>query len=241
MNYMASVKPQILLIFDVDGTLTYSNGATGRAFEAAFTQLTGIDHGWGAIRPYGMTDPQILKDMLNSENLPVDDFPIIFRRFQEIFLPLMHHELEITTKARLLPGVRELLELLSNDQRFALALGTGNVEASARAKLNKHNIDHYFPVGGYSTDAEERSDIIRMAWERSRNHWGIPFQLSNTWVIGDTPKDVAAGKTIGANTLAVATGFISMQELLDAAPTAFLNTLENQELFLDIVLNREGK
>jgi phosphoglycolate phosphatase len=237
---MLSAKPYILLIFDVDGTLTYSDGATGRAFEAAFTILTGVDRGWGAIRPYGMTDPQILKDMLNSENLPIDDFPVIFQRFQEIFLPLMHYELEKTTKARLLPGVRELLESLSQDHSFALALGTGNVEASAKAKLKKHNVDHYFPVGGYSTDAEERSDIIRIAWERSQNHWNTPFQLSNTWVIGDTPKDIAAGKAIGVNTLAVATGFISIQELQDANPTAFLNNFENKQLFLDIVLNQEG-
>ena len=71
---MDKTSPQILLIFDIDGTLTYSDGATGRAFGAAFTQLTGVDVGQGAKRPFGMTDPQIFRDLLHHADIQPDNF-----------------------------------------------------------------------------------------------------------------------------------------------------------------------
>ena len=232
---MKTISPHILLIFDIDGTLAFSDGATGRAFGAAFTRLMGVDVGTGSKRPYGMTDPQIFREMLHSANVQVDDFPKKFAEFQDLFIPIMREELANSSGARLLPGVRKLLIALSNDNRFALALGTGNVEASAFEKLRIHNAHHFFPVGGFGSDAEERSDVIRIAMERSQQHWNTQFQLTNTWIIGDTPKDIAAGKSLGAKTMGVASGIYPAGDLEPAYPDAILASLEDQDAFLNIV------
>ena len=233
---MDNTSPQILLIFDIDGTLTYSDGATGRAFGAAFTQLTGVNIGPEAKRPFGMTDPQIFRDLLHHANIQPDNFQEMFLEFQKYFVPLMRVELANAKGARLLSGVQELLDTLSNDRRFALALGTGNMELSGREKLRIHGADHYFPVGGFGSDAEDRSEVLRIAWKRAQKHWNTRFPLLNTWVIGDTPKDIAAGKSLGTMTLGIASGVYSTDDLLAAKPNAVLNSLENRDQFLQVVL-----
>jgi phosphoglycolate phosphatase len=238
---MGATNPHILLIFDVDGTLTYSNGATGRAFAAAFARLTGVDVGPGAQRPFGMTDPQIFRAMLDRAHIQSDHFDEMFREFQELFVPLMRWELANATGARLLPGVRKLLDILSKDPRFALALGTGNLEVSGREKLRIHHADHYFPVGGFGSDAEQRPDVIRAAIRKARHHWNTNFPLSRTWIIGDTPKDIAAGKAVNANTLGVASSVFSENDLREANPDAVMASLEDQDTFLEIVVKSNVK
>jgi phosphoglycolate phosphatase len=235
---MATKIPHILMIFDIDGTLAHSDGATGRAFSAAFANLTGVNVGFKVTRPHGMTDPQIFREMLSQGDIKVMDFPKIFAEFQELFYPLMHKELAFAAGARLLPGVRELLYTLSTDSRFALALGTGNLKTSAYEKLRIHHVDHYFPVGGFGSDAEDRADVIRIAFERSQQYWNTQFDLSDTWVIGDTPKDIAAGKALGANTIGIASSIFPEDELYAADPNAVLNSLEDREAFLNIILCR---
>jgi phosphoglycolate phosphatase len=234
---MNAQKPYILLIFDVDGTLTFSDGATSRALGRAFVQLTGIDVGPGVKFPAGKTDPQIFREMLKTAGIHADDFDSLFSQFKELFFPIAQEELRNANRARLLPGVRELLTAISKDHRFAMTLGTGNLQDSGMEKLRIHGVDHFFPVGGFGSDAEDRSQILRIALKRSEEHWHTRFELANTWVIGDTPRDVAAGKALGAHILSVATGVYKPKELEEANPDGVLETLEDQEKFFDIVLN----
>ncbi len=231
------MKPQLLLIFDIDGTLTFSDGATGRAFGAAFVGLTGIDVGPGVKQPYGMTDAQIFRDMLKSGGIQTSDFTRLFQEFQKRYFPLVRQELQNASGARLLPGVRELLEMLSQDDRVAMALGTGNLEISGREKLKFYGVDHCFPVGGFGSDAEDRVDVLQAAVDKARRNWNTDFGLSRTWVIGDTGRDISSGKAIGARTIAVATGIYSVEELKASNPDVVLETLDDRDGFLDIVMS----
>jgi phosphoglycolate phosphatase-like HAD superfamily hydrolase len=51
-------------------------------------------------------------------------------------------------------------------------------------------------------------------------------------VIGDTPKDIACARAIGARVIAVATGQVSRQELADHAPDVLLDSFENHDAAL---------
>jgi len=233
---MSTEHSHILLIFDIDGTLTYSDGATSRAFRRAFARLMGISSAPDVRLPAGKTDPQIFREMLGAARVPATDFPILFGGFKELFLPILREELAKATGARLLPGVRDLLMTLSQDGRFALALGTGNIEDSAREKLRIHDVDHFFRVGGYGSDSEDRSQVLQIAIRRSEQHWNTLFRLSDTWIIGDTPRDIAAGKSVGANTLGVASGAYPKADLVAANPDAVLDSLEDRRIFFDTIL-----
>jgi phosphoglycolate phosphatase len=236
---MNEQKPYILLIFDVDGTLTFSDGATSRALKRAFIELTGSKIEPEVKFPAGKTDPQIFREMIKAAGIHVDDFDALFSQFKELYFPIAQDELHKAARARLLPGVRELLTAISEDHRFAMTLGTGNLQDTGMEKLRIHGVDHFFPVGGFGSDAEDRSEILRTAFERSEEYWQTKFQLSNTWVIGDTPRDVAAGKALGALTLTVATGVYKPNELAAVNPDAVLESLEDQKKFFDIVLDSQ--
>ena len=165
----------------------------------------------------------------------------MFSRFKKLYFPIAQDELHKAARARLLPGVNELLTAISKDHRFALTLGTGNLKDSGMEKLRMHGVAHLFPVGGFGSDAEERSEILRTALRRSEEYWHTKFDLENTWVIGDTPRDVAAGKALGAHTITVATGVYKPKELVESHPDGVLETLEDKHKFFGIILGSQSK
>ena len=111
------------------------------------------------------------------------------------------------------PGVRELCAALSALEGVALGLGTGNVERGARLKLAPGDLNRFFAFGGFGSDATERADVLRVGARRGADRLGLPVERCRVVVIGDTPRDVAAGLAIGARCVAVATGGYGVEEL----------------------------
>ncbi len=224
-----------LLIFDVDGTLTYSAGLTRVAFETAAREIYGIDNSAEGIKPFGSTDQQIFKEILENNNLSNDNFDEQFNEFARLSNVVLEKELNQSQKVSLLPGIADLLEEIPRRDELYLALGTGNIEINALAKLKRHNVDHYFPVGGYGTDSIDRDKVIKFAYQRSCDYYSHNFEIGNTWVIGDTPKDIASGKALGAKTIAVATGEYSPKELRKYNPTELFEDFQDQKKFFETI------
>ena len=63
----------------------------------------------------------------------------------------------------------------------------------------------------------------------------IPHKSIVRLVIGDTWRDVTAGRACGAKTMAVATGGDSLYELANASPDFLFATLEDKERFCEIL------
>ncbi len=228
-------KPKLLL-FDVDGTLTDSAGLTRTALEMAAKELYNIENSTRGIKAYGQTDRNIFDLMIVNNHLNIDadiEFPIFTKVYQQKLRELLF----ASSKPRLHIGVRELLERLKDEDNIYLALGTGNVEGGARIKLERHNINHYFPVGGFGSDSSIRYELLSIGIKKASLYYKIPFEPSDTWVIGDTPNDVKSGKRIGANTIAVATGFYPPQLLATFKPTALFLDLSDADHFIAVVRN----
>ncbi|SVC03086.1 uncharacterized protein METZ01_LOCUS255940, partial [marine metagenome] len=49
--------------------------------------------------------------------------------------------------------------------------------------------------------------------KRARAHWETHLSADETFIVGDTPRDVACGRAGGTRTLAVATGTYAAGEL----------------------------
>lgn len=195
-----------LLIFDIDGTLTSLYGATTRAYARAFSRVFGRDLITDGLTMHGRTDPLIFRHCYGKSGLPGD-----WREGYEVFKPPYLEELPISirnsTRARVHPGVRELLdELSARPDEFALALGTGNMEAGGRTKIAHFDLNHYFPVGGFGDIHEERHMILQDALDAAAAHFGREFAPDASWVIGDTEHDIHGAQRLGLRTLAVATG-----------------------------------
>ena len=204
----------MLLLFDIDGTLTFG-GPAKVAFRAAMEGTFGTA---GPIAGYdfaGKTDPLILRDLLTAAGRAPDEIEAGMPRFWRLYLS----ELECRIGAEPvtpLPGVPELIGALAEREDVFLGLVTGNVEGGARLKLGSVGLWDHFPVGGFGSDHEARNDLPAVALRRASAHWGKAFRGTDAVVIGDTPRDVECGKAIGAATVAVATGRFSAAELRDA-------------------------
>ncbi|MGH3865123.1 MAG: HAD hydrolase-like protein [Pseudonocardiaceae bacterium] len=118
-----------------------------------------------------------------------------------------------STDYRVLPGVAELLPSLG-PRGYLLGLTTGLVEAAAHIKLARGNLAKYFQCGGYGSDSPDRTELTRLGIQRVGVVLGRPLDPQQTWIVGDTPRDIAAAH--GAIAIGVASGRYTTKALRDA-------------------------
>jgi phosphoglycolate phosphatase-like HAD superfamily hydrolase len=203
-----------LVLFDIDGTILWTDGAGRRAIHAALQEV------FGSIGPSdywfdGKTDRQIVRDLMRLDGHPdagIDErMDTLLGRYVECLgAELAHPEFS----ARLLAGIPELLDALEMRDDVVLGLLTGNVEPGARAKLRAVGLDpERFKVGAYGSDHEHRPQLPAVAQQRTREVLGIDIPGDRVVVIGDTPADIECARSIGARAIGVATGRYPVEEL----------------------------
>jgi len=225
-----------LLLFDIDGTLIDTGGAglisLSEGFYLAFPEHR--DRVFPPLELGGATDNGLVMHLFDHFGL--EDLPHHRSRFFESYAAQLAGSLERFSqegRGRLLPGVVELLEALAEDEDHVLAVLTGNTEAGAKIKLRHFRIDHYFAVGAYGDDHHDRNELGPIARERVRQHCGKEFRPEEIVVIGDTLRDIACARALGAKVIAVATGAASREELAAAGPDLLLDDLADHERALD--------
>jgi len=215
----ATVTAVRVLLFDVDGTLIRAGGAGMRAMDDAFHEIYGVRGAAAAIRPDGMTDPAIVRDMLAAAYQRVPSGGEV-ERMLEVYLARLDERMA-SADLRVLPGLPAVLDS-ARARGDLLGLATGNLEAGARIKLRRAGLDGYFGFGGFACDHEDRVLLTRRGVERARERAAD----AEVVVIGDTPRDVAAARGAGARALAVATGRYTVDELQRTGADAVMATLE---------------
>lgn len=213
-----------LLLWDIDGTLTRSSGAGLHALETALRLEFGVTASLADIDYSGRTDRWILRQIFAKFNLTADD--ATSTRYLDAYVRELPEAL-VLRQSQVLPGVVEILERVHAHDRWAQALLTGNIERGARAKLGHHDLARYFSFGAFADDSELRNDLGPVALRRARDFHGVDFPAHRVIVIGDTPHDIACGRVIGAQTVAVATGLHPLEELQSHEPTVAFATLED--------------
>jgi len=209
----------LLLLWDIDGTLIASGGAGRRALEVALREVFAVDGSLADIDFAGRTDRWITREVFRKFALV--ESPEAVTRYQEGYLAALPAALH-NPQARVLPGVRDLLRAVAEHGQIAQGLLTGNIRRGAQLKLMHHGLWEHFPFGAFAEDGEHRNDLGPHAVRRARECHGVAFPGARTWVIGDTPHDIACGKAIGARTLGLTTGGCSVAELQAHEPTAVL-------------------
>lgn len=224
-----------ILLFDIDGTLLDAHGAGRRAMEAGFGAITGRADGLASVRFAGMTDPSIVRAGLRAAGLPAEDQAIA--EVLEAYLERLPAEL-LARPPRVLEGVVTVLDAVAG--RAAVGVGTGNVEAGARAKLDAVGLWPRFGFGGFGSDHEDRAELLRVGAQRGAAVLGQTMASCRIVVVGDTPRDVAAARAIGAECLAVATSYYDQGALREAGASQAVDDLTAPEAlrWLDARLGR---
>ena len=200
----------MLYLFDIDGTLVDTGGAGMAALQEATREIFG--HEGPALDLAGSTDLGIIANIHN--HFEIEHTRERFDAYLEIYLDRLHWNLAHGGfPGRVYDGVPELLAGLGAHPGATVGLLTGNAAAGAAAKMRHFGLAEHFPFGAYGCDHADRNRLGPIALERASAHAGRSFSPNETWVIGDTPKDIACAHAIGARCLAVATGSFSAAQL----------------------------
>jgi phosphoglycolate phosphatase-like HAD superfamily hydrolase len=217
-------RPTVLL-FDIDGTLLTTTGAGRRALMHAFEVVTGQGDVVDTIDFAGATDPAIVRQGLRAAGAP--EGPDTIARVVAAYVPRLQRELATPGAARLHAGAEALLDVVATVAGIAVGLGTGNVEAGAWAKLGAVGLGDRFDFGGFGSDAEDRTTLLRVGALRGATLLGAAADDCRIVVIGDTPRDLAAADAIGADCVLVATGMFASAALRAAGALTVFETLED--------------
>ena len=134
----------------------------------------------------------------------------------------------------ILPGVVEILDALQ-ERRIPTGLATGNVRDGGRLKLEVANLWHYFPFGGFGSDAEDRGELTRIGLQKGREFAGIGTPNQESFIIGDSPLDISAARDAGAQCIAVMTGWTPREEMVAENPAWLLEDLSDTAQLLRIM------
>jgi phosphoglycolate phosphatase-like HAD superfamily hydrolase len=211
-----------LLLFDIDGTLIQSGGAGVFALRRVLKDRFQIEDNLSDIEIAGRTDSGIVMSILKKHGIPGSHENIA------AFLDSYLHFLSLELPQRIgtvLPGVLELLNRLKERPHVVLALLTGNISRGAKLKLEHYGVWHFFEFGAFADDHHDRNKLGPFARSRAEEKHGHQFEAAQIDVIGDTPHDIACGKSIGARTVAIATGTCSRVDLAAHQPDFLFDDL----------------
>jgi phosphoglycolate phosphatase-like HAD superfamily hydrolase len=231
------VRARRLVLFDIDGTILWTDGAGRRAVFQALEEHFGRS-GPGEHRFDGKTDPQIVRELMRHAGVSDADIDARLDVVLDRYLDLLRDELASVDHGRhIFPGVRELLDALEAREDVVLGLLTGNIHHGARAKLAAVGIDpERFVVGAFGSDHHDRPELPEIARRRAERALGHPVAGHELVVIGDTPADVACGRSIGARAIGVATGHYSVDELRACGAAAVFPDLSDTAAVVRAVL-----
>lgn len=226
-----------LLLFDIDGTLL-TGGPARAAFQSALESTFGRAGEIDGHDFSGKTDPQIARELLRGAGLADAEIDAGLPRLFEAYLSGLEARIEAHPLRRL-PGVGTLLETLQGPAApggpYALGVVTGNIAAGARLKLASAGLGAYFQIGGYGSDAEHRDALPGVALSRARGHFSRDFGPADTWILGDTPRDVACAQAHGLRCLGVATGQHAARALAAAGADHVLTDFSDTGRVLSIL------
>jgi phosphoglycolate phosphatase len=200
----------------------------------AFEDLYGVRDAFQGVPFNGRTDAWITTQAAATHGVDIGELT----RFKPLYLQYLDDELQRPAGSQrkgIMPGVRELLDVLSLRDDVFLALLTGNYVEGARRKLEYFDLWRYFSCGAFGDSVHERNDLLPEALARVAAA-GVPQpRPEHTVIIGDTPLDVGVALAGGARSIAVATGSHTTDELrASGADVVFQDLSDLEEVLVSL-------
>jgi len=215
-----------LVLWDVDKTLVDVSGVSRDIYAVAFERVVGRPLGELA-EMTGRTEHAILVDTLALNGVAETKFDAFYEA-----LGWAAHDLQdkMRVVGRALPGAHQAIAVLRRDG-MVQSVATGNIRSIAETKLDAFDLADGidFEVGGYGSDGSVRSELVRLARERTNAAYGVNLSPGSVVVIGDTPLDIEAAHGAGARAVGVATGTSTVGDLDRAGADEVLDDLASAD------------
>jgi phosphoglycolate phosphatase-like HAD superfamily hydrolase len=241
----------LLVLWDVDGTLLNAGGVGTDLYNVVFLQLFGRT--LEAFAPMaGRTDRAIILETLELAGVQEP------RRHVDPFIAgLTAHapavREAVAVRGRALPGAAAALAALASaappglgeaagrPSRVHQSVLTGNIRPVAEVKLSAVGLRDPLDlcIGAYGDDHEVRAELVHVARRRAAAVHGTSadeFGGPSTVLVGDTPLDIEAALAAGARAVGVATGPCQAADLLAAGAHAVLPDLTDTRAVLQALL-----
>jgi len=224
-----------IILFDIDGTLVLTGGAGVRAMNRACEDLVSGAEPMAGVTFAGRTDWSILDDILRNHGHTLDE--ALLDELRRRYVTHLQEEIHLPGRGvkDVMPGIRELLDVLRTRQDVSIGLLTGNFVEGARIKLEYFDLWKYFPWGAFGGDSASRNDLVPVALARAREHGIDGVSPANVLVVGDTPNDIECAVVAGATPIAVATGSYSTDQLRAAGADIVFDDLSDAAAFLALL------
>ena len=209
-----------LVLFDLDGTLVDAGGCGCRAIARAFEEMYGKIPQFSPTLISGRTDYAnfiILYGLIKKGKKPT---AAELKKIEKKYLELLPQEVHASVRSKkyeVLPGVEKFLNLLTKNPDIILGLGTGNLQAGAKYKLEPAKLGKFFTLGGYGEDGNTREEMLQAAVKRAEKKYKTKLTPDQVYVIGDTHRDIVAAKNCGFHSAVLTSGFGEIQKIQRAA------------------------
>ncbi len=227
-------KQNIIPVFDIDWTLVHGINLThSGSFKYMFEQEFGLKNiNVYDIRPHGMTDSQIILEILKihnlSEKLTKKRLDSAIKLMRNYYLENSHNE-----HTKLMPGVMNMLNTLK-DAGYIMGILSGNIEIVGRQKLLRASISEYFSFGAFGSMSASRSELVDFA-EKDMQMNGIDAQKNQFVIIGDSMRDIECAINSNIPSIGVATGSYPKEELQHAGADLVVSTLEEIDSIMEFI------
>ncbi len=226
-----------MVLWDIDGTLLRAGDIGAAVFDQAIEAVLGARPP-ARISMSGKTDPSIVREYLAL--MAVEETGDLV----EAILGMLAANLVAAADAGILaeegracPGVPEVLDGLALSDGVVQTLLTGNIYPNAVVKVSAYGLDKWLDldIGAYGSDHDDRNQLGPVALDRLAERHGARLNPSEVWVVGDTPRDLACARALGARCLLVATGRYAFAELAGLGADSTLTDLSDHEAVVDLL------
>jgi phosphoglycolate phosphatase len=213
-----------LALFDIDGTLMRGAGPHHKlALTDGIRRATGRTVSIDGIDTAGSLDRDLIGLMLQNSGYSS-------RRIRDA-LRLIMRECETSYRESCPPdlspflcaGVKGTLDEL-RARGVVLGIVSGNLTGIGWKKMEAAGLREYFSVGAFAEDGRSRARLAKVAFWRACRQKFVR-RNSRVSLIGDHRNDVTAAKRNGFQSIAVASGVLSPEELAAEEPDILIRHL----------------
>ncbi|SBT40484.1 HAD family hydrolase [Micromonospora auratinigra] len=235
MTRQRANPPDRLVLWDIDGTLVDPGRFGWGLICATYRELFGAEV-TAAVPRAGRTDRAICADVLRLHDRSPEHLDAFCTAVAARAAP--ERTAHSSFDGHLLPGARRALRTLAGQPTVVQSVLTGNLAAIGTAKLHAVELADSMDlaVAAFGDHHEDRADLVDVARRAFTRRYQVAADRFRTVLVGDTPLDVAAARSAGADVVAVATGHYSPAELTAAGAALVLPSLVDADSVVAAVL-----